>query len=1343
MPKFSVKKPLTVLVAVIVVFVLGVVSYTRMTPDLLPSIDLPYVLVLTPYPGATPEKVEQTVSKPLEQSMATLENITSVASTSAANYSTVILEFTEDVNMDSITVDILQKISQIEGYWDDMVGTPTILKINPNMLPVMVAAVSMNGMDTVELSEFTENTLLPSLEGTAGVASITASGLLEETVQVTLDEKKIEKLNKKLRAEIDKSLDEALSELEDAKAEIEAGKEEIQTGKEELEAGKEELNDQTSAAEGELSAQQAAIHAARVQLTTQIGELKEQLATLEATEQQLVTLQTTLTQLEESKTSLEADLAELEAIQDELEALTATRAEYEQKRLQIQTDPNLSDDQKAAAIQALDAEDTYKTMQASLAEVQAKLAARELTELTLLGEITRVRASIAGAQAGLSAADAALAEMDMSREKLTTSLQELRAGKTQLTDGIAALEEALTQLDEGQLQINAAYEELARQKTAAVLQMSDATAQLLLGDLQLEQAQTKIEEGLTALEEGRQTAYDNADMTTILSMDTVSSLLMAQNFSMPAGYASENGIDTLVSVGDVVSSVDELRELVLIDLNMDGIEPIRLADVATVDKIDNRAEVYARVDGIDGVMLSFSKQSTYATAEVSENLYKRFEELSAEHEGLNFVTLMDQGDYIFMMVDSIMQNLLLSAVFAVLILFLFLKDLKPTLITLCSIPLSVLFAIVLMYFSGVTLNMISLSALAVSIGMLVDNSVVVLENMYRLRHKGVDPLRAAVSGATQVAGAIAASTVTTVCVFLPIVFVEGLTRQLFMDMALTLGYSLGASLIVALTLVPAMGASLMKTVKEKPHKIFDKLLGVYRRVLGFTLRHKIVTLLLALVLLVVSMAAALMRGFTFMPSMNSTQLSVTVETEEGSTMEQTKEVTDQAAAIIGQIEGVKTVGAMLQSDTMTGSVSATSATMYVILDEAYLKQSSEIAVAINERCADLDGTVTASGSGLDSMMSMLGGQGVSMNVYCDDLDTLKKAAQTIGEKIKTVEGVGEVFDGLEDADPELHFTVDKRKAAEKGLTVAQVYTEVAAALTNDSTATTLTQDGKNYDVMVVSGESMSPEDLKKYTFTVTGRDGKEQEVKLSDIASVEETVSPSAISRSEQRRYLTVSAEVADGYNVTLLTSAVEEALKDVALPEGVTVEFTGENETIMEAMEQLVLMLLLGILLVYLVMVAQFQSLKSPFIVMFTIPLAFTGGFLALLITGFEVSVISVIGFVMLTGIIVNNGIVLVDYINQLRADGMEKREALLEAGATRMRPILMTSMTTILGLIMTAVGLGSGNEMMQPIAIVCIGGMIYATLMTLFVIPVMYDLFNRKELKVIKDDDLTMVEE
>ena len=376
--------------------------------------------------------------------------------------------------------------------------------------------------------------------------------------------------------------------------------------------------------------------------------------------------------------------------------------------------------------------------------------------------------------------------------------------------------------------------------------------------------------------------------------------------------------------------------------------------------------------------------------------------------------------------------------------------------------------------------------------------------------------------------------------------------------------------------------------------------------------------------------------------------------------------------------------------------------------------------------------------------TLTGGSGISMRIYADDMDVLQNAAREAASVLEGVDGVAEASDGLEDAAPALHVNVDRNKAMEHGLTVAQVYMELAAQLTTSTTAASLELDGTTTSVIIEKPEGavLDVDGMKNYVFEVTGQDGETTEVPLSDFATIEETSSLSTIQRLNQRRYLTVSATLEAGENVTLATSRAQRAMANADLGNGVSYIFSGENETIMEAVEQLGLMLLLGILLVYLVMVAQFQSLKSPFIVMFTIPLAFTGGFLALLICGMEVSVVSLIGFIMLVGIIVNNGIVLVDYINQLRTEGMERRAAIVEAGKTRMRPILMTSITTILGLIDMALSNAAGNALMRPVAVVCIGGLLYATLMTLFVVPCIYDMLNKKELQTVRDEDLKLLD-
>lgn len=1347
MSKFSVKKPLTVFVAVIAVLVLGVVAFTRMTPDLLPNMDFPYVIVMTTCPGATPERVEATITRPLEQAMATLENIEEVSSTSAENYSLVVLEFNEDVNMDTITVDILQQISLIEGSWDDTVGTPYILKINPNMLPVMVSAVSMEGMDTVALSSFVEDTLLAELEGTAGVASISTSGVIEENLNVVISEEKIGALNEKLFELIRAEFDEPQAELDDARSEIEEGQEQIEDGKREVRSGRKELEAQTETAREELIAKQGELAETEEMLGDQLSELRSMRASLQSQQEQLAQLESTVAQLQETQATLESTAGALAGAVQAIETYEPVEAQYEAEMEAVRNDTSLSEAEKEQKLAELAAAPDYLAAKAALAQVDFALAAQGLTRADAAAAYQDAQDGLAKVEAGLRQIDDTLAGMGLTRADIPTAAAQLEDGISQVSDGISALRSAMSELSSGEIQIEEAFETLESEKANAEKQLDSAASELRSGEKGLTSALEQVEDGLAQLDEAREEALKQADLHNIVTMDMVASVLKAQNFAMPVGYVQEDGVSWLVSVGDEITTLEELQDLMLFDTGMEGMEPVYLRDVADVFVTDNAASVYSRINGSDGVMLTFQKQSTAATAEVSDNIRAEFEALSEEYEGLKFVPLMDQGDYIYMIIDAILSSLLWGAVFAVIILFLFLRDLRPTFITLCAIPISVVFAFVLMYFSGVTLNMISLSGLAVAVGMLVDNSVVVIENIYRLRSKGVSAVQAAVSGAKQVAAAITSSTLTTVCVFLPIVFVEGLTRQLFTDMALTITYSLLASLIVALTLVPAMSSGMLRKVEPKPQKGFSKFLHGYEKLLHGALRHKALVLTACLLLLAGSILLTVQKGFIFMPEMDMPQITVDLTMPEGSALADTKAAADETVAMISEIEGVETVGAMLASGSLMSTSAAEDAvTIYVTVNENGPLTGNEVAERINELAEGLPYTVTAAGSGsMMNAMSALSGSGVTINVYGNDLATLQESADAIAQRLADVEGTANVSNGIEDPSPVVKFTVDKNAAMEKGLTTAQVYMQIAAALQTEVSSTEVTVNDYTYEIAVTADtvEALTPDYIRNYTFTVTGADGGEETVALRDICTITEGETLSAISRINQRRYLSVSAEIASGYNVTLVTTAAEQALADLALPSGVTYAFEGENEMIMDSLGDLALMLLLGVLLVYFIMVAQFQSLKSPFIVMFTIPLAFTGGLIALLLCGETISIIAMIGFVMLVGVIVNNGIVLVDYINQLRLAGMERVEAIVEAGTTRMRPILMTSMTTILGLIVMALGIGTGTEMMQPVAIVCIGGLVYATALTLFVVPIIYDMMNKKELRKVSEAELAVIEE
>ena len=787
-------------------------------------------------------------------------------------------------------------------------------------------------------------------------------------------------------------------------------------------------------------------------------------------------------------------------------------------------------------------------------------------------------------------------------------------------------------------------------------------------------------------------------------------------------------------MGEEYASLEELENTLLMHMDVDGVGDVRLSDVADIALTDNAGESYAKVNGNDGVVLSLQKQSTASTATVSQRINSAIAQLQEQNPGLHITPLMDQGDYIDMVVGSVLSNLLWGGLLAIIVLIFFLKDAKPTFIVACSIPFSLMCAITLMYFTDVTLNIISLSGLALGVGMLVDNSIVVIENIYRLRSLGVPASKAAIQGAKQVSGAIFASTLTTICVFLPIVFTQGISRELFTDMGLTIAYSLLASLVVALTLVPAMGAAVLKNTKEKSHRWFDAFVEGYQRLLGWALRHKAPVLSGVTALLAISIFLTTQMGTAFIPAMDSPQMSATLTMPRGAAQQDAYAMADTVMERIAAVDGVETVGAMSggsgMSSMMGGSSSGGSITYYILLSDDRTATNADVSAAIEAQVADLDCTVEVQESTMD--MSALGGSGVELVITGRGLDEMNAIADDLRGILRSTEGLVDISENSVTGNPETRITVDKYKAMQHGLTVAQIYSELAAELKAENTATTLTLDGTDTPVVVVkpAGQAPTRGNIMDHAFTVTNAEGEEETVRLYDIAAKQETDSVSSINRENGARTMSVSAGVDARHNIGLVSRELEKKLADYELPEGYTVEIAGENETINSAMTDLVKMIALAVVFIYLIMVAQFQSLMSPFIVMFTIPLAFTGGLLALWLTGSELSVIAMLGFLVLAGVVVNNGIVFVDNINQLRLAGMDRTEAILETGRTRIRPVLMTALTTILAMSTMALGIGDGAEMTQPMAIVTIGGLTYATLLTLLVVPVLYDIFRKKPL-------------
>ena len=1184
MPTLGAKRPLSIIVCVILVITLGVISFTKMPSTLLPEFELPYVVAYTAYPGAAPEKVEQTVTRPLESALGTTGGLESISSVSSENLSLIIMQFAYSTNMDSALIEMNGSIDLVKGYFDEAVSAPTLMRIDPDMLPVIVAAVSVDGMDAAAASAYAKSTVIPALERVEGVAQVSAMGLVESALRVTLDDAKLNALQEKLNRSVENGFAEGYSELDDAQAELDEGREQLEDGYKKLEDGQKKLN-------AELRAKEKELNAGRQQLKAARGQIEQ----------------------------------------------------------------------------------------------------------------------------GLAAINAGYAP-ESGRAELEASLAALVAQETQLNEGEAALKTARRQaeakLEQGRAELN------------------DAKAQL-------EDAQAQLDDGREQLNDAKADALAGANARELFSSAMLSGVIAAGNLSMPAGYVEGNGQSYTVKVGVPFASAEEIENLLLLESEEESIGTVRVKDIATVEQTDNSAARYARINGQDGILLTANKQSSASTTEVSRRIRAALGELG-QKDGLHSTILSDQGVYIDIVVQSVIENLLMGAVLAILVLMLFLRSFRPTLVVALSIPVSLLLAVTLMYFFEISLNLVSLCGLAMGVGMLVDNSIVVIENIYRLRAEGVGPVKAAIMGAKEVAGAITASTLTTVCVFVPIVFTEGLSKELFMDMGLTIAFSLIASLLVAMSVVPALGTLMLQKEAKRETAFYQKFMALYERSLRFVLNKKGLVLALCVILLCVSVYGAITSGTAFLPESDSLQLIVSATAEKGLSAMEARSAMDGLASRFLAVEGVSDVGVMSGGATdfaMGGNATSGGArggesqsfTLYAVLDENRAQKSAGIADELIAAGEGLPVTLSVMSGSMD--ITSLMGSGISVDLYGNDLDVLREEARRMAAALAAVEGVAAVNDGVGETDASFTVELDRDKAMAYGLTAAQVYSAVSAALTTESTAATLSVGSIERDVVVVKGEESrySTETLK--TLPISGtKDGKTVKVPLGDIAAITQSETQRSIRRGGGARTLSVTAEIAPGYNIGLVSEEIEAVLADYELPDGLRYELTGENKTISDTLSDIILMGLLGLLLIYLIMVAQFQSLLSPFIVMFTIPLAFTGGFLLQWACGFEVSVISMLGLLVLFGVVVNNGIVFVDCANGLYAELGDKREALVQAGRRRMRPILMTALTTILALITMCFGLGQGADMIQPMAVVLAGGLTYGTALTLFVVPALYELFRRK---------------
>lgn len=1290
MEKFSVKKPFTVLVAVIMVLMLGFVSISNMQTNLLPDVSTPYLMVVTVYPGASPERVESEVSDVMQNALGTVAGVESITATSAENYSLLLMQFSDDTDMNSAMVKVSNKVDQTTASLPSSCLTPSIIEYSLNMNAFMTVAVSREGSDVYDLSEFVSDTLVPYVERKGGVSSVSANGLIEKMVQVQLSQEKIDAINAKLLEVIDVQLADARKQLESAEAQIEAGRKEYD---------RQFKNYNKTVSDTVMQ-----------QFSGQVGE------------------------------AVETVRKQAQALLDSVNQLIAVVQEPEIQQALIDVRDGLQrvmDKFNETGMKDID----------SLIEIVAEL--RDITD-KLTGALQQLQQRL-NTEAGTEGSTAADLADDLQVQ------QSLNTIYNTLNDVIKAMDDVPGLMST----FSDALGTYSQQQMQAYMKFTEAREMLNEYEKQLAEAKQTYADA-------EEKAMASSDVSKLLDIDTLAQLIYAQNFSMPAGYVKDSsGKSWLLKVGEEYDSIEDISGALL--LHVDGFGDVRLSDVADVEVIDNAEASYTRLNGERAAVLKIYKGATSSASEVSDNCLSAFQELEAQYDGLHVVVLSNQGNYITIIVKSILSSMVIGAALAIIVLAIFLRDVKPTLVVGFSIPLSVLFAVVLMYFTGMDLNVMTLAGLSLGIGMLVDNSIVVIENIYRLRGRGVPAARAAVQGAKQVGMSVVASTLTSVCVFLPVVFSSSIVKSLMQPMSLCIGYCLMASLIVALTVVPAAASTVLKKAEPKQLKWFDKIQDKYAKSLEWCFRHRALPLLAAVVLLAFCGWRVFSMGVELLPTITSNEAIVTLSTTKDLSKEDSYAIAGKAVEAMLEVDHVEEVGITTDTrvagmdigqlglpTTITDLLNAANSygtyQVNVMLDESLSSSEIETArQALEDALSGIeDCTAKVEISGMQELTSQLA-SGLSVKIYGADAETLSQLSEKVVDIVNDTEGFANATNGLGSGDATINLHIDRDKVRSYGLTVAQVYQQIAAKLTTTTTAQTpVTVDGSTMSVQISNNlDPVTKENMMDITFetTVMSADGTTSTgtCTLADMATWDTGSAPDSITSEDQTQYVSVTADTLDGYNTTVQARVLEKKLNEFALsdemPEGCSFSMGGESDSVNFMVNEMVQWLALALPFVYLVMVAQFQSLLSPFIVLFTIPLAFTGGLLGMLFTGQQLTMISLMGFIVLMGTVVNNGIVFVDYANQLRLGGMERRAALIATGKTRMRPILMTTLTTVLAMLQLVFSNDMASQLMSGMAIVIICGLSYATLMTLYIVPILYDILFRKpplNVDVGSDDEL-----
>ena len=837
-----------------------------------------------------------------------------------------------------------------------------------------------------------------------------------------------------------------------------------------------------------------------------------------------------------------------------------------------------------------------------------------------------------------------------------------------------------------------------------------------------------------------------------ITLDQVVMSLRRENINLPAGTVRDGNIDLLVRTIGRFESIEDINNVVI--TNAQG-RQIYLRDIAQITDTFKEQESINYINGLPSVSFSIQKESGANTVIAANRVNRELESIEKLLPGdISLINIYDSSEFIKKTVEEVTSTLLIGAVLAILVLYIFLRSLSSTISIGLAIPISVISTFTLFYFADLTLNMMTLGGLALGIGMMVDNGIVVSENIYRHRELGEDAMLASEEGANEVSQAITASTLTTISVFLPVAYVSGIAGELFKSMGLTITFSLLMSLFVALTLIPMLSSKLirrrLKQTESFPNnyskndssvegeqnetknkaetvniarrgRLFNFILKVYGSLIKGALRYRGLVVILAVVILVISFLLISIVGTEFFPSLDQGSFNVNISLPVGTNLNITSGIVEEIEKITSTIPEVKDIFTSIGSGGglgMGGSSSNSGSLMVTLVEQAQRERGiKEIITDLRSRIGDYPDT-KINISEQDLSFSGASSSPLSLKITGDSIEELDYTAQIIIDLLDEVEGVYDLQSSLEEVRPELHISIDREKANLYGLSAGQIATNIQDAVLG-KLASHYQEGGDQFDIRV----RLDKEDLNnvQQLENLYISSGYGLQIPLKEIATVVSGVGPQRITRENQQRQVTVSGNISGRFLGDVVQEA-QEKLSNVILPEGYNYTFAGEHQEMMESFQSLFFALILSIFLVYMIIAAQFESLLFPFAVILSVPFALIGVILALFLAGTSFNVLSFIGLIMLAGIVVNNAIVLIDYINQLRKRGVERNEAIIQGGKVRLRPILMTTLTTILAMLPMAIASGEGAEMRTPIAVTIIGGLTSSTFLTLIVVPIFY---------------------